>query len=72
MIHCFTGNQEEMKPLLELGFHISFSGILTFRSATALQKAAAAAPIDRILVETDAPFLAPVPNGEKRMNLHSL
>ena len=65
MIHCFTGNQEEMEPLLELGFHISFSGILTFRSAGELQKAAAAAPSNRILVETDAPFLAPVPKRGK-------
>jgi TatD DNase family protein len=65
MIHCFTGTEDEMEPLLKLGFHISFSGILTFRSAGALQKAATAAPPDRILVETDAPFLAPVPKRGK-------
>ena len=61
MIHCFTGTSNEMKPLLDLGFHISFSGIVTFRKATALQDSAKAVPLDRILVETDAPFLAPVP-----------
>jgi len=61
MIHCFTGTTEEMNPLLELGFHISFSGIVTFKKAIALQESAIAVPLDRILVETDAPFLAPVP-----------
>lgn len=65
MIHCFTGTCDEMNPLVDLGFHISFSGIVTFRNATALQQAAQAAPIDRTLVETDAPFLAPVPHRGK-------
>jgi TatD DNase family protein len=65
MIHCFTGTRDEMNPLLDLGFFISFSGILTFRTATALQQAAQSAPLDRILVETDAPFLAPVPHRGK-------
>lgn len=65
MIHCFTGTRDEMNPLVDLGFHISFSGIVTFRNATALQQAAQAAPIDRMLVETDAPFLAPVPHRGK-------
>ncbi len=65
MIHCFTGTCDEMNPLVDLGFNISFSGILTFRNATAIQQAAKAAPLDRILVETDAPFLAPVPHRGK-------
>jgi TatD DNase family protein len=65
MIHCFTGTRDEMNPLVDLGFNISFSGILTFRTAAALQQAAQAAPLDRILVETDAPFLAPVPHRGK-------
>jgi TatD DNase family protein len=65
MIHCFTGTRGEMNPLVDLGFHISFSGIVTFRNATVLQQAAQAAPVDRILVETDAPFLAPVPHRGK-------
>ena len=61
MIHCFTGNVEEVKRLLGLGFHISFSGIVTFRAADSLRQAALAVPGDRILIETDAPYLAPVP-----------
>ena len=65
MIHCFTGTRDEMNPLVDLGFYISFSGILTFRNAVALQQAAQAAPSDHILVETDAPFLAPVPHRGK-------
>jgi TatD DNase family protein len=65
MIHCFTGIRDEMNPLIDLGFYISFSGILTFRTAVALQQAARVAPSDRILVETDAPFLAPVPHRGK-------
>lgn len=65
MIHCFTGNVDEAKPLLQLGFHISFSGIVTFRNADALRVAARETPADRILVETDAPFLAPVPHRGK-------
>ena len=66
MIHCFTGTREEMKRLLDLGFYISFSGIVTFRKSTELQECAKAAPLDRILIETDAPFLAPVPHRGKR------
>jgi TatD DNase family protein len=65
MIHCFTGTTKEMNPLLDLGFHISFSGIVTFRNAITLQQAAQRAPLDRILVETDAPYLAPVPHRGK-------
>ncbi len=65
MIHCFTGTREEMESLLALGFHISFSGILTFRNAGTLQRAAQAVPLKRVLVETDAPFLAPVPHRGK-------
>jgi TatD DNase family protein len=65
MIHCFTGTHDEMNPLVELGFYISFSGIVTFRTATGLQQAAQAVSADRMLVETDAPFLAPVPHRGK-------
>jgi TatD DNase family protein len=61
MIHCFTGTTQEMEPLLKLGFYISFSGIVTFRKANALQDAAKAVALDHVLIETDAPFLAPVP-----------
>jgi TatD DNase family protein len=65
MIHCFTGNSQEAAALLELGFYISFSGIITFRSAAILQEAARFVPLERILVETDAPYLAPVPKRGK-------
>ena len=66
MIHCFTGTREEMKGLLDLGLHISFSGIVTFRKATELQECARMAPLDRMFIETDAPYLAPVPHRGKR------
>jgi len=61
LIHCFTGNRAEMEEFVALGCYISFSGIVTFKNATALQEAAKSCPLERILVETDAPFLAPVP-----------
>lgn len=65
VIHCFTGGPAEMHRCLELGAHISFSGIVTFPKAPEVREAAAACPADRLLVETDAPFLAPVPHRGK-------
>ncbi|GAK32834.1 TatD-related deoxyribonuclease [Iodidimonas nitroreducens] len=61
VIHCFTGSRNFMKQMVDLGFYISISGIVTFKKATDLQQTAKAIPDDRLLVETDAPFLAPVP-----------
>jgi TatD DNase family protein len=61
VVHCFTGTPAEAQRWVELGFCISFSGIATFRTAPGLREAARACPPDRILVETDAPFLAPEP-----------
>ena len=61
VMHCFAENWEVAKKALDLGFYISFSGIVTFKSATDVQEVARKCPIDRILVETDAPYLAPVP-----------
>ncbi len=61
IIHCFTGRVDEAHAFLDLGFYISFSGIVTFKGAENVREAARAVPLDRILVETDAPFLAPVP-----------
>lgn len=61
VLHCYTGGIAMAEPLLELGFHISFSGIVTFRNAESLRQVAVRVPDDRILVETDAPYLAPVP-----------
>jgi len=66
VFHCFSGSAELAQQALELGFYISFSGILTFKKADALRQIAQEAPIERILVETDAPFLAPVPQRGKR------
>lgn len=61
VLHCFTENWEMAKAGIELGFYISFSGIVTFRNAGELRDVAARVPLDRLLVETDAPWLAPVP-----------
>lgn len=65
VIHCFTGTKAFADIALELGFYISISGIVTFKSARDLQETAAALPLDRLLIETDAPFLAPVPHRGK-------
>lgn len=61
IIHCFTGSPGFCRALLDLGFHISISGIVTFRAADNVRESALVVPDDRILVETDSPFLAPVP-----------
>ena len=61
IFHCFTESWEVAQQGLDLGFHLSFSGIVTFKNAVALKEVATRAPLERILVETDAPYLAPVP-----------
>ena len=61
VMHCFTGDVVQAKRALDLGLMISFSGIVTFKTAAAIQNAAKTVPPDRILVETDCPYLAPVP-----------
>lgn len=61
VMHCFAEDWETAKQALDLGFYISFSGIVTFKSATVLQDVARRVPLDRMLVETDSPWLAPVP-----------
>lgn len=61
VIHCFSGNYETAKRYLDLDFFISFSGIVTFNRAEEVRKAAKNVPFDRILIETDSPYLAPVP-----------
>jgi TatD DNase family protein len=66
IVHCFTGDRSEAQRWLDLGWHISFSGIVTFKSATDLREAAKLCPLDRMLVETDAPFLAPEPNRGRK------
>ena len=65
IIHCFTENWETAKRALDIGFYISLSGIVTFKSARELQDVAKKLPLDRILIETDSPYLAPVPHRGK-------
>jgi len=66
VIHCFTGDRAAALEFLKLGFYLSFSGILTFKSAGALRELAAEVPEDRLLIETDAPYLAPEPYRGRR------
>jgi TatD DNase family protein len=66
VMHCFTETREVAAGALDLGFHISFSGIVTFKNAEPLREVARLVPLDRLLVETDAPYLAPVPHRGKR------
>ena len=65
-MHCFTESWEMAEQALDLGFYISFSGIVTFRNADALREVAKKVPDDRFLIETDSPYLAPVPNRGKQ------
>ena len=66
VLHCWTGTPNEMKQFLDLGFYISFSGILTFPKANEIHECAKLVPHDKYLIETDSPFLAPVPHRGKR------
>lgn len=61
VMHCFTENWDAAQEAMQMGFYISFSGIVTFRNATVIQDVASKIPLNRMLVETDAPYLAPVP-----------
>ena len=65
VMHCFTESLDVAQAAMRLGFYISFSGIVTFRNAKAVQEVARQVPLDRLLVETDAPYLAPVPHRGK-------
>jgi TatD DNase family protein len=65
VMHCFTESRETASAALDLGFYISFSGIVTFRNARALKEVARQVPMDRMLIETDSPYLAPVPHRGK-------
>lgn len=68
VFHCFTETMEVAKAALDLGFYISFSGIVTFKTAQDIRDVAAMVPLDRILIETDSPYLAPVPYRGKTNN----
>ena len=65
VFHCFTEDMDTARQALDLGFMISFSGIVTFKNAVVLKEVATAVPLDRLLVETDAPYLAPTPHRGK-------
>lgn len=66
IMHCFTGGPEEARRSLEMGFYVSFAGVVTFPKSQAIRDAAMLVPDDRLLVETDAPYLAPVPHRGRR------
>ena len=66
VFHCFSGDAWLAKDALDLGFYLSFSGILTFQSATMLREIAKTVPVDRLLIETDCPYLTPIPHRGKR------
>ncbi len=66
VIHCFTGERADARRYLDLGFHISVAGIVTFKNAESLREAVRHVPLDRLLIETDAPYLAPVPHRGRR------
>jgi TatD DNase family protein len=66
VIHCFTGSEYMAKVCINLGYYVSFSGIITFNNASSLQRIAQMVPLERILIETDAPYLAPVPKRGTR------
>jgi TatD DNase family protein len=66
LLHCYTGTRALIEQVLPLGVYVSFSGVLTFKKLDALRETASIVPMDRLLVETDAPFLAPEPNRGKR------
>lgn len=66
VIHCFTGNRDDARRYLDLGFHISVAGIVTFKNADSLRDAVRVVPLDRLLIETDSPYLAPIPHRGRR------
>jgi TatD DNase family protein len=68
ILHCFSGNLAQAQAGLDMGFFVSFAGILTFGRSTELREVAAALPLDRILVETDSPYLTPEPHRKIRRN----
>ena len=66
IMHCFSGDGQQARAALDLGFYLSFGGVLTFPKADSVREAARITPADRMLVETDCPYLAPVPYRGKR------
>jgi TatD DNase family protein len=65
-MHCFTGDPMQAREALDLGFYLSYGGVLTFKTAEQVRESARITPSDRLLIETDAPYLAPIPYRGKR------
>jgi TatD DNase family protein len=72
VFHCFTGTPEQARAVIDRGFYVSFSGLVTFRNAVPVQQAARQVPLDRVLIETDCPYLSPEPMRKQRVNEPSL
>ena len=68
VFHCFTGTADQARLAIDRGFFLSFSGVVTFKSATDVQEAARAVPLDRVLIETDCPYLSPEPMRKQKVN----
>ncbi len=68
VFHCFTGSADQAKQLLDRGYHLSFTGVVTFKNAQATRAAAQAVPLDRLMVETDAPYMSPEPVRKQKPN----
>ena len=68
VFHCFSGSAEQAKIVLDRGFHISFTGVVTFKNAEAIREAAKIVPLDRLMVETDCPYMSPEPMRKQKIN----
>jgi TatD DNase family protein len=68
VFHCFSGSAEQAKTVLDKGFYISFTGVVTFHNAKKTRRAAAAVPLDRLMLETDAPYMSPEPMRKQKIN----
>jgi TatD DNase family protein len=68
VFHCFSGSAEQAKQLLDRGYYLSFTGVVTFKNAEATREAAKVVPLDRLMVETDAPYMSPEPVRKQKPN----
>jgi TatD DNase family protein len=68
VFHCFSGSAEQAKIVLDKGFYISFTGVVTFRNAEKTRRAAEVVPLDRLMVETDCPYMSPEPMRKQKIN----
>ena len=68
VFHCFSGSPEQAKIVLDKGFYISFTGVVTFKNAERTRRAAALVPLDRLMLETDCPYMSPEPMRKQKIN----